>query len=123
MWYRLEEKAGINRIRLVGWHSIRRTLNTELRKAVHPQTGVPVNPTSASLFMGWRGKHSNDMTDRYISMEYVGWGDAEVQQLLWRQDIDQKIFAVHPFLASWRQDGQNATSRTKKKDARKARGS
>lgn len=105
MWYRLEQKAGLPRIKGVGWHTIRRTLTTKLRRSVNPDTGLALSPTTVLMFMGWSGDTSKDMGDRYVTLEYVGWGEEELQQSLWMEDVDREIFAVHPFLPHWSEDG------------------
>lgn len=106
MWYRLEEKAGIPHIKGVGWRTVRLTLTTELRKAVNSETGQALSPTTLSLFMGWSGDTKHDMTNHDVTLEYVGWGDQEVQPSLEAmEDVDTEIFAIHPFLPAWREDG------------------
>ncbi len=102
MWYELETGSGVPRIDGVGWHSIRRTLNSELRDRL--------NHTTVSLFMGWSTR-TGDMSDRYTKTTYVGYGPAETKQAGWRREIDLQVFEVHPFLADWRRDAQPGVRR------------
>ena len=95
MWYMLERKAGLPHVPRVGFHAVRRSLNSELR--------MVANATTVALFMGWRSASSPNMSDRYIKTTYVGWGEGQVVQPTWRREIDEEIFKVHPFLAAWRE--------------------
>ncbi len=95
MWYRLEIKAGLKHSRKVGWHSLRRTLNTLLMDRIsHPQF--------VRSFMGWASR-SQEMEQRYYKTEYVGYEDKpKTVQTTWRREIDEEIFVKHPFLPLWR---------------------
>ncbi len=52
--------------------------------------------------MGWAAR-SREMEQRYYKTEYVGFEDKpKTVQTTWRREIDEEIFAKHPFLPIWR---------------------
>jgi integrase len=93
LWHRIEYKANIEHTDHVGWHSIRRTLNTELRNV------LPANVTMA--FMRWKMKTNADMSLRYTATSYVGRNGTTKKVAGEYQDMDRQVFANHPFLKYW----------------------
>lgn len=95
IWYELEQKSGIERVERVGWHSVRRTLDTLLREKL--------NATIVQVFLGWSMRGSGDMSSRYHRVTFVGWGGKqEAYQPQWRRELDQTVFAQHPFIKTWK---------------------
>jgi integrase len=93
IWYELEQKSGIERVERVGWHSVRRTLDTLLREKL--------NATIVQVFLGWSMRGSSDMSARYHRVTFVGWGKQEAYQPQWRRELDQTVFDQHPFVKAW----------------------
>lgn len=93
-WYRIEYLIGMKHIDQVGWHSIRRTLNTLLLDAL-PQNVV-------ESFLRWKQRTSSNMAYRYTAQKFVGREGSSSRVAKEFQDIDQKVFAAHPFLKYWK---------------------
>lgn len=95
-FYKIEKKSGFQRMKEVNWHSIRRILNRLLVDA-----GLPL-PT-VNDFLRWK-RSDQTMIARYYSVPIVG---PEIETGIARSDreIDEQVFAVHPFLPIWR--GEN----------------
>lgn len=94
VWYSIEKKANLPRLPDVGWHAIRRILNTLLLDANLPAVQV-------MDYLRW--KHSaNIMPARYYSTTIVGEGDSTVGIEKGMRDVDLKVFEVHPFLREWK---------------------
>lgn len=75
----IEAVASIPHEEHVGWHSIRRTLVTELAK-------VGMHPAMAKKFLRWKDA---DIQEHYVVYDF---------------DIDRQAFAVHPFAAMWKKE-------------------
>jgi len=94
LWYRIENKISLAHTDQVGWHSIRRTLNTLLLDQL-PETTV-------MSFMRWKQRTSSHMPYRYSAQRYVGREGTTTKVVGDAKDTDTKIFKVHPFLEYWR---------------------
>lgn len=100
LWYQLENMIGMtDHIEHVGWHSVRRTLDTLLLRTF-PKTTVEV-------FLRWNKGASQDMAFRYSAVKFVG---EEASTELQGEDlsVDSEIFSKdgtgqyrHPFLSEW----------------------
>jgi len=93
LWYRLEYKIGLKHIDGVGFHSIRRTLNTLLLDKL-PETVV-------MSFLRWKQRTSTNMPFRYSAQRFVGKEGITTRVLGEAKDVDNKVFAVHPFIKYW----------------------
>jgi len=80
MFRELHHKAGLKRDGALGWHSIRRALDTQLLDA-------GLNYYSVRDFLRWRSSPS-DMPALYHHSNPT--------------DVDLAVFAVHPYVAYWR---------------------
>lgn len=81
MFQRIRREAGLAPVDRLGWHSIRRALDT----------GLTLNGAARELrqaFIGWEFSTS-DSASHYLAMD-------------WR-DIDRAISRAHPFIEFWRQ--------------------
>jgi len=87
----IEYKAGLEHIDGVGWHAIRRTLDTLLLDQL-PEATV-------ADFMRWKSR--GVMPQRYYATKFVGRKGGTVVSKASRS-VDEKVFAVHPFLPHWR---------------------
>lgn len=92
-WYRLENAIGMQRIEGVGWHSVRRTLNTLLMKELPEATVMS--------FLRWKQRTSSHMPYRYSAQRFVGKDGIQVQVVGNALDVDTAVFQVHPFLEAW----------------------
>lgn len=87
---RAERIAGIRHPQEVGWHSIRRTVVRTLLQA-------GISDATVTNFMRWRD--GGQMSRRYFNLTEVGEGDsAETVQHQPDADVDEAVFARHPFL-------------------------
>lgn len=93
IWYRIEYRIGLKHTDQVGWHSVRRTLNTLLMDE------LPENVVMS--FMRWKTGTSSNMTLRYTAQKFVGRDTTETRLTGDARDIDSKVFAVHPFIKYW----------------------
>ena len=89
LWYSLEYRIGLNHTHRVGWHSIRRTINTLLLDQLS-------EPTVMS-FMRWKQSTSPNIPFRYWKRGFVD-RNGKVTRL----DVDEEVFEVHPFIEYWR---------------------
>jgi len=80
MFRELHRRAGLKRDGALGWHSIRRSLDTQLLDA-------GLNYYSVRDFLRWRSA-PGDMPALYHRSN--------------PQDVDAAVFAVHPFVSYWR---------------------
>ncbi|KKM11316.1 hypothetical protein LCGC14_1721020, partial [marine sediment metagenome] len=64
LWYRLEYRIGLDHTNQVGWHSVRRTLNTLLLDNLPEATVMS--------FMRWKQRTSSHMPYRYSAQRFVG---------------------------------------------------
>lgn len=96
IWYRIEDRIGMKHIDQVGFHSIRRTVNTLLAKKL-PEVTV-------KSFMRHKQRTSSDMTYRYSAVTFVGEEEDTVEVVGSALTVDQDVFAegVHPFIDYWR---------------------
>jgi len=94
LWYRLEYRIGLDHTNQVGWHSVRRTLNTLLLDNLPEATVMS--------FMRWKQRTSSHMPYRYSAQRFVGREGMSTKVVGEAKDVDSKVFAVHPFLKYWR---------------------
>jgi len=87
----IEDKAGLQHIDGVGWHAIRRTVDTLLLDKL-PEATV-------ADFMRWKSR--GIMPQRYYATRFVGRKGGIVLSKESRS-VDEKVFEVHPFLPYWR---------------------
>lgn len=87
----LEYKAGLQHIDGLGWHGIRRTLDTLLLDQLAEAT--------VADFMRWKSRGT--MPLRYYATKFVGRKGGTVVSKASRS-VDEKVFEVHPFLPHWR---------------------
>jgi len=94
LWYRLEYRIGLDHINQVGWHSIRRTLDTLLLDQLPEATVMS--------FMRWKQRTSSNMAYRYSAQRFVGRAGVSTKVVGEARDVDSKVFEVHPFLEYWK---------------------
>lgn len=95
IWRRAEYYAGKKHIPRVGWHSVRRTLDTLLLDAGIPEFTV-------MSFMRWKQKTSSNMAFRYSAQKFVGGKQGTTTKLGSAVlKVDEEIFSKHPFLEAW----------------------
>jgi len=94
LWYRIEYRIGLEHIDQVGWHSVRRTINTLLLDNL-PEVTV-------MSFMRWKQRTSSHMPYRYSAQRFVGREGTTTKVVGEAKDVDSKVFAVHPFLEYWK---------------------
>ena len=94
LWYRIEYKISLAHTDQVGWHSIRRTLNTLLLDQLPEATVMG--------FMRWKQRTSSHMPYRYSAQRYVGREGVTTKVVGEAKDVDTKVFEVHPFLEHWK---------------------
>ena len=94
LWYRLEYRISLDHTNQVGWHSVRRTLNTLLLDQLPESTVMS--------FMRWKQRTSSHMPYRYSAQRFVGREGSTTKVVGEARDVDSKVFAVHPFLKYWR---------------------
>jgi len=94
LWYQIENRIKLPHTEQVGWHSIRRTLNTLLEPLVSRNT--------LNSFMRWKQRTSADMSYRYSAVRFVGREGMTTQVVGDALTGDNQVFAVHPFLEHWR---------------------
>jgi len=93
LWYRIEYNVGLKHIDGVGFHSIRRTLNTLLLDEL-PETVV-------MSFLRWKQRTSSVMPYRYSAQRFVGKEGVTTRVIGEFKDVDARVFQVHPFLQYW----------------------
>lgn len=93
LWYRIENMIGITHTDGVGFHSIRRTLDTLLLDQL-PDTVV-------MSFLRWKQKTSASMPYRYSAQTFVGRDGRTTKVIGDALDVDVKVFAIHPFIKYW----------------------
>ncbi len=94
LWYRIEYRIELDHTDQVGWHSIRRTLNTLLLDQLPEATVMS--------FMRWKQRTSSHMPYRYSAQRFVGREGISTKVVGESRDVDSKVFEVHPFLKYWR---------------------
>jgi integrase len=97
IWYRIEYKIGLEHIDQVGFHSIRRSLNTLLLNDF-PETVV-------MSFLRWKQRTSSNMPFRYSAQKFVGLKGSTMQVVGESKDVDSKVFERHPFIKFWGNGG------------------
>jgi integrase len=105
LWQEIEYMVKFDHVEGLGWHSIRRTLDTELQKVLGEGSVV------VKSFMRWKQRTSSDMTFRYSAVQYVGRKGTTKKLEGNLLDADKKIFSrkpdgtyYHPFLGAWEGD-------------------
>ncbi|MFH1031152.1 MAG: tyrosine-type recombinase/integrase [Chloroflexota bacterium] len=100
LWYEMEYMIKLKHIDRVGFHSIRRTLDTLL---LHN-----FKETEVSSFLRWKQATSNNMAFRYSKTKFVGEEEETTEINSDSLTLDQRIFGKdengnysHPFLGSW----------------------
>ncbi|KKN16879.1 hypothetical protein LCGC14_0971410 [marine sediment metagenome] len=93
LWYRIEYRIDFPHINQVGWHSIRRTLNTLLEPHVSRNT--------LNSFMRWKQRTSSDMSFRYSAIKFVGKQGETTKVVGDALTGDNQVFKAHPFLEYW----------------------
>lgn len=78
-------------LRGYGWHSIRRSLVTELFR--EGREGVDI--LTVHSFMRWQGGMSSMMSMPAVYTRFEA------------GEVDEKVFQIHPFLPFWRKDAYN----------------
>lgn len=94
LWYRIESLVGLRHTDQVGWHSIRRTLNTLLLRQLPEATVYG--------FLRWKQATSSHMPFRYSAVKFVGEEGETTEVVGEALDVDTEVFKVHPFLEYWR---------------------
>lgn len=94
LWYRIEYLIALDHTNQVGWHSVRRTLNTLLLDQLPEATVMS--------FMRWKQRTSSHMPYRYSAQRFVGREGTTTKVVGEARDVDSKVFKVHPFLEYWR---------------------
>ena len=94
LWYRIEYLIDLPHTDKVGFHSVRRTLNTILLEHL-PEVTV-------MSFLRWKQRTSSHMPYRYSAQRFVGREGLTTKVVGGAKDVDQKVFEVHPFLEYWR---------------------
>jgi len=93
LWYQIEHKVGLKHTDRVGFHSLRRVLNTLLLNYL-PEVVV-------ASFLRWKQRTSNVMPFRYSAQKFVGREGITTTVVGQAKDVDTKVFEVHPFLPYW----------------------
>ncbi len=94
LWYRIEYIIELEHTNQVGWHSVRRTLNTLLLDHLPEATVMS--------FMRWKQRTSSHMPYRYSAQRFVGRDGMSTKVVGKALDVDSKVFEVHPFLEFWK---------------------
>lgn len=95
-FYRIERASNMQHTSDLGWHGFRRMLDRRLVQA-------GIDELAVRNFMRWK-RSSNNMVARYYTLTTVTLDDTEtsgVAQDSGDRDIDERVFAVHPFLRFW----------------------
>jgi integrase len=93
----IEAKAGMQHIEATGWHSIRRTLVTLI--------GHYCSELEVHKFFRWG---ATSMEQRYTAVTFVGMEEIDRELNLPESQVDEKVFAQHPFLKLWGGDSNAA---------------
>jgi integrase len=94
LWYRIEIRIGLAHTHKVGWHSIRRSLNTILLRRLSEATVMS--------YLRWKQRTSSHMPFRYSAIKFVGEEGESTEVVGDALDVDNQVFEVHPFLDFWR---------------------
>ncbi|MDP2735069.1 MAG: tyrosine-type recombinase/integrase [bacterium] len=93
IWYRMEHRIKMAHTEQVGWHSVRRSLNTMLLRVLPEATVMS--------FLRWKQRTSSHMPYRYSAQRFVGEEGETTEVVGDALDVDNQVFAVHPFLEFW----------------------
>ena len=95
-WWQIEKIAGLDHYDGIGWHAIRRSIVRELELA---ELGVDV----INNFMRWSiPRFMAEMRSHYFNSKVVSFDGRKVLQLNKTDaDVDNAVFAVHPYLKRW----------------------
>lgn len=94
LWHKLESKVGLNHTDRLGWHSIRRSLNTLLLRRLSEATVMS--------FLRWKQRTSSHMPFRYSAIKFVSEEGITTEVIGEALDVDSEVFKVHPFIEYWR---------------------
>ena len=94
IWYLIEYRINLRHISRVGFHSIRRTLNTLLARKLSDIT--------VKSFLRHKQRTSSDMTYRYSATTFVGEEEDVTELSNESYTADKEVFEVHPFMEHWR---------------------
>lgn len=93
VWRNIEQVSGIGHVRQMGFHSIRRMLDTLLNEKLP----LPI----VRRFLRWQGGEEREMTLRYHSVQVVGHGQAFFSIDEAEMESDRRVMNSHPFLPFW----------------------
>lgn len=93
LWYHIEHRIALSHTDQVGWHSIRRSLNTILLRRLPEATVMS--------FLRWKQRTSSHMPFRYSAIKFVGEEGESTEVVGDALDVDNQVFEVHPFLEYW----------------------
>ncbi len=94
VWGSIESKLDFPNVPGLGWHSMRRELDTLLWKKL-PEPSI-------RRFMRWAAGEQRSMAVRYSSVQVVTADGSAFRVDEGYLDEDREVFAVHPFLPLWR---------------------
>ena len=104
-WVRIEEAGDVPRVKGVGYHAVRRSLDTLLGEKLP----LPI----IRRFMRWKAGEE-DMAIRYNTVQMVGAGQSYFTVDEGEIKEDSRVFEVHPFLPLW--EGQDSWATLPGKD-------
>jgi len=93
-FYRLEQAAGIPRLKECGWHGIRRAL---VRGLVQAGVAEPM----IRNFLRWKRGTTSDMLLTYFSTQVICADASYIDPGRRDKETDEAVFRVHPFLPMW----------------------
>jgi len=103
MFQRICAKAGIEHKKGLGWHGVRRTMDTEIEDAL---VAKGIHPMLWSIFQGWSSEKGGS---RYAGSPMAGrYYHPEIKS----DDpyyIDRVVYSVNPFLKTWQQTDREIT--------------
>jgi integrase len=94
LWYQIENRIGLPHTNKVGWHSIRRSLNTMLLRKLPEATVMS--------YLRWKQRTSSHMPFRYSAQRFVSEEGEKTEVVGDALDVDTTVFEAHPFLEFWR---------------------
>lgn len=92
-FYRVEKAAGLQHTAELGWHGIRRMLDRRLLQA-------GLDEFTVANFLRWKRSGTN-MAARYFNLTVVSAKDSGIAQDTGDKEVDDAVFAKHPFLPFW----------------------
>jgi integrase len=90
----IEYKIDLPHRHHMGWHSLRRTLDSLLLRRLAT--------ADVHDFLRWKKASSTDMTYRYSATVFVGRGGERTEVSEDVKSVDERVFEVHPFLHYWK---------------------